>query len=100
MSTFNPLIAIPFVLLAVIAGLLWRRWLAAAWIFTVLVFPLIRFQIGAPIYLMDVVSVLLLWQMLAGAGQVLVFSISRWPAIFIALALVSTAASGLLLFGF
>src|SRR5438477_3513830 len=100
MSIFTILFAVLSFLVVGGLGIIWRRWLAAAWIFSVLVLPLIRFQIGAPIYVMDVFSVLLLCQIIARKGRFVPFRILPWPWIFIGLALASTGAAGLLLFGF
>jgi hypothetical protein len=94
------LIAVLLFGIALLASILWRRWLVAVWIVSVLVLPLIRFQIGAPIYLMDVLTVLLFCQMLGRRDQFLAVRLLPWPWLFMALALLSTGGASLLLFGF
>jgi len=100
MNLFPIFVAAVFGVITLVAGIFFRRWLVAVWIFSVLVLPLIRFHLGAPIYVMDVCSVLLLWQMAARRGWLLPFRVMPWPWLFMGLAFASTVASGFLLFGF
>src|SRR5205814_692090 len=100
MNISKAIIAILVFLFLLTAGIRWRRWLAAAWMFSLLVLPLIRFHIGAPIYVMDVLSALFLWQMIRRGDRFLPFKLLPWPWIFIGVAFLSTLASGLMLFGF
>src|SRR6266481_1941157 len=100
MHLFPILVASLLLAVTLVAGIFCRRWLVAVWIFSVLVLPLIRFHLGAPIYIMDVLSVLMLWQMIGRGGRFPPFRVMPWPWLFMALAFVSTVAAGFLLFGF
>jgi len=100
MHLFPIFIAALLLAITVVGTIFWRRWLVAVWIFSVLVLPLIRFHLGAPIYIMDVLSVLMLWQMVGRGGRLLPFRVMPWPWLFMGLAFASTVASGFLLFGF